>query len=68
MSFKTYFLILIFIVTAFNCKQKQIEIASPQIIPIPKIQKTTKGQFVLNSNSGIEYDKAFNISANFLKF
>lgn len=67
MSFKTYFLILIFIVTAFNCKQKQTEIVSPQIIPIPKIQETTKGQFVLNSNSGIEYDKAFNISANFLK-
>ena len=67
MSFKTYFLILIFIVTAFNCKQKQTKIVSPQIIPIPKIQETTKGQFVLNSNSGIEYDKAFNISANFLK-
>ncbi|WP_250435274.1 glycoside hydrolase family 20 protein [Hanstruepera flava] len=67
MPIKKLIVYFVFIGVIFNCKNKPHEIVTSQIIPIPQNQETVEGQFVLNSNTGIEYDKAFNISANFLK-
>ena len=67
MRIKNSFLILIFIVAVFGCKQKQLKVVSPQIIPIPNEQTIKEGQFVLNNATAISYSDDFKVSAKFLK-
>ncbi len=67
MSFKKIIPYFVFVGFLFNCKQDQTQTLKIQIIPVPDIQTTGKGNFVLNSSTGISYDETFKVSAEFLR-
>jgi len=67
MHYKKTLLILVFISFLFNCKNEEKISSEVLIIPQPSEQITNKGSFILNASTGINYDDAFKISAEFLK-
>lgn len=67
MRFKNIIHFFVFISLIYNCNQTESANNSTQIIPLPYKQSITKGQFVLNHLTGMDYDEDFKISAQFLK-
>jgi len=67
MHYKKTLLILVFISFLFNCKNEEKISSEVLIIPQPSEQTINKGSFILNDSTGIQYDDAFKISAEFLK-
>ena len=67
MSFKKIIPYFVFVGFLFNCKQDQTQTSKIQIIPVPDLQTTSKGKFVLKSSTGITYHETFKVSAEFLK-
>ncbi len=50
-----------------SCENSQIVSEEPQIIPIPISQEITKGHFILDNKTGIQFDSDFKTAAEFLK-
>jgi hexosaminidase len=67
MHYKKTLLFLVFISFLYNCKNEEKNKSEVFIIPQPTEQITTKGSFILNASTGINYDEHFKISAEFLK-
>jgi len=67
MHYKKILLALVFMSFLFNCKEEETLTADVLIIPQPLEQTINKGEFILNSSTGIDYDENFKISAEFLK-
>ena len=67
MHYKKILLALVFMSFLFNCKEEETLTADVLIIPQPLEQTINKGEFILNSSTGINYDENFKISAEFLK-
>lgn len=51
----------------FQCKDEPLQVVEPQIIPKPQEQTILEGQFVLDSKVGLQFEDAFQVSADFLK-
>ncbi len=67
MGFKTFIAFIVFISFLYNGQsQNKIETHNT-VIPKPKIQNFSNGQFVISNKTGISYDKTFEIAASFLK-
>lgn len=62
-------LVLIFICIAFSCSNPspQIDSIAPNIVPIPLMQKTLEGQFLISSKTRLNYNEDFKTSARFLE-
>jgi len=67
MHYKKILLALVFMSFLFNCKETEISTSEVLIIPQPSKQIINEGQFILNAETGIQYDDTFKISAKFLK-
>ena len=67
MHYKKILLALVFMSFLFNCKEEDKLTKDVLIIPQPLEQTLSKGEFILNSSTGIDYDENFKISAEFLK-
>ena len=67
MHYKKILLALVFMSFLFNCKEEDKLTKDVLIIPQPLEQTLNKGEFILNSSTGIDYDENFKISAEFLK-
>jgi len=67
MHYKNILLALVFMSFLFNCKEEDKLTKDVLIIPQPLEQTINKGEFILNSSTGINYDENFKISAEFLK-
>ena len=67
MHYKNILLALVFMSFLFNCKEEDKLTKDVLIIPLPLEQILNKGEFILNSSTGINYDENFKISAEFLK-
>jgi hexosaminidase len=67
MLFKKSLILIVFISVIVSCAENHPEAISPQIIPIPQEQVLTKGVFILDNESGLQFDTAFKVSAAFLK-
>ena len=67
MHFKKIITFVVFGSLLFNCKNDEIPLIQPKIIPNPSIEKITKGQFILNNSTGINYNDEFKVSVEFLK-
>ncbi len=60
--------LLVFICIVFSCNTvPPLEAVSPNIIPVPLKQELHNGQFILSSETALQFDDAFKVSANFLK-
>lgn len=67
MNFRTNTFILLLSMFVFGCVEKKIETAKAQIIPMPANQEFRDGQFVLSSETEINFEEEFNVAGNFLK-
>ena len=67
MHYKKILLPLVFMSFLFNCNDIEIPHIKTQIIPVPSSHYISKGNFVLNSSTGINYPSKFKISGAFLK-
>ncbi len=67
MSFRKIGVLIVFISFLFSISYAQREFNGQKIIPITLKQTFTEGQFVLDNSKGIQFDKKFEIAANFLK-
>lgn len=67
MQFKKIIPFVVFGSLFFYCKNTEISLIQPKIIPIPSTETVSNGQFVLNNSTGISYDNGFKVSARFLK-
>lgn len=67
MHFKNTITIIVFISLFYNCKQSESLTVNVQIIPEPSTQTVSSGQFILNNDSGINFENEFTNSAKFLK-
>ncbi len=67
MHHNSTFILTVFISLLFSDMSAQSTAENQKIIPIPSKQILLKGQFVLNSTKGIEFDKEFEVAADFLK-
>ncbi len=63
MGFKTFIAFIVFISFLYTSQSQ----TNTNFIPQPKVQNITKGQFVITNETGISYDKTFEVAANFLK-
>jgi len=68
MLFKKLITLAVFVSLLFNCNNSETPTLQAEIIPAPSNQIVGKGQFILNSSTGISYNDDFKISAEFLKF
>lgn len=67
MHCKKILVLTVFISFLFSNSYAQINVDTQKIIPIPSKQILTIGHFVLNNSTGIQFDKEFEVAANFLK-
>ena len=67
MQFKNIITLVVFGSLLFNCKNTEIPLIQPKIIPIPSTETISKGKFILNSSTGIAFENDFKVSAGFLK-
>lgn len=67
MPFKKRAYLFVFITFLSSTLMAQMEVVTPEILPAPSSIIKSKGNFVLNSSTGIIYDDEFEVSANFLK-
>lgn len=67
MQFKNIITFVVFGSLLCNCKNTEIPLIQPQIIPVPSTQNILSGQFILNSSTGIDFKDDFKVSASFLK-
>src|SRR5690606_37798575 len=63
MGFKTFTKLIVFISFLFTIQSQ----TNTHIIPKPKLQSLSDGQFTITNDTGISYDKTFEIAASFLK-
>ena len=63
MGFKTFIAFIVFISFLYTGQSQ----TNTNIIPQPKVQNLTNGQFVITNETGISYDNTFEVAANFLK-
>jgi hexosaminidase len=60
--------LLVFICIVFSCNTVPLlETITPNIIPVPLKQELHDGQFILSSETALQYDDAFKVSAKFLE-
>lgn len=60
--------LLVFICIVFSCNTvPPLKTVTPNIIPVPLKQELHDGQFILSSETALQYDDAFKISAKFLE-
>jgi len=67
MPFRKIVTLVVFISFLSTSVHAQKEATIPPIIPKPSNSFSSEGNFILNNDTGIKYDKEFAISANFLK-
>src|SRR5690606_8147248 len=67
MTLKNSLLFTVLSLVLFQCGQNELQMVEPQIIPKPLEQTLSEGQFVLDSNVGLQFDEAFQVSATYLK-
>jgi hexosaminidase len=67
MHLKKTLAILVFISFLLNCKNQPDESLNTQIIPLPSTQIITEGVYILNNDTGIQFEEDFKIAARFLK-
>ena len=67
MQYKKILVILVFISFLLNCKNQTDQSLNTQIIPIPSTQIVTDGVFILNNDTGIQFEDDFKVAAHFLK-
>ena len=60
--------LLVFICIVFSCNTiPPLEAVTPNIIPVPLKQELHDGQFILSSETALQYDDVFKVSAKFLE-
>lgn len=67
MQFKKSAIVLVFLMTFFSCNKNQLNPYPQQIIPIPESQTNSDGEFVIDNETGLQFEKEFEVAANFLK-
>jgi hexosaminidase len=67
MHLKKTLAILVFISFLLNCKNQPDESPNTQIIPLPSTQIITDSVFILNNDTGIQFEEDFKVAAHFLK-
>ncbi|MEO6346302.1 MAG: family 20 glycosylhydrolase [Aquaticitalea sp.] len=67
MRYSKILILTVFISFSFSKHYAQIQVDGRTIIPIPSKQIFIKGEFILNNSKGIQFDKEFEVAANFLK-
>ncbi len=67
MTFKKITAIVVFISFLYNGHSQVHNMPGSQIIPIPSSYQLNEGSFVLSNSTGITYNEAFKVSADFLK-
>ncbi len=67
MLLKPFFYFFIFTISLVSCADQTPELNSTRIIPQPDRVVEKEGYFVLNDDTGIQYDDNFKVAANFLR-
>ena len=67
MGFKKLIAFIVFISFLYTSQSQNKNETHNTIIPQPKAQNLTNGQFVISNETGVFYDKTFEMAANFLK-
>ncbi|MEZ4792056.1 MAG: family 20 glycosylhydrolase [Gelidibacter sp.] len=67
MRFKKTLILTVFISFLFSNMDAQKDVGTKRIIPMPSKQVVNYGNFVLNNSTGIQFEKGFEVAADFLK-
>ena len=67
MTIRKLFIASIFLFILFSCRDNYNQIIEPDVIPMPTSVEKSIGEFIINSQTTLSFDNAFNTSANFLK-
>lgn len=67
MTIKNLCIAFLFLVTLLSCNDNYKTIAEVTIIPKPSYIEKTEGAFVINSETTLSFDDAFNVSTTFFK-